>query len=365
MAVMISFGETLKLFNERRIGLIRDDLSENKSAVWVSAAEKVELSNIVEIINHTGGLFNVAISSARAEALMLSRMVRDDDNHADSLQFSSVEAREGVSTGISAADRLVTIRILGERIPSARKLVKPGHIFPYETRPGGVLVKNALPEAALDLVRIAGNSDAALFVDALNPQGEYLTADAQDKLCTELGITLINISDLIRHRLETEQLVTRIADAKLPTRLAGELRSYIYKSEIHDGEHLALIKGEISSDKPTLTRVQPEFTFTDVFGGANPPSRQQIDSSLNLIGKNGSGVLIYLRRPERGSLKEQVSDWQRSFEARSPAGMREYGLGAQILRDLGVRKIDLITNSKKNLVGLKPFGIEIVSQRGF
>ncbi|RIL00863.1 MAG: bifunctional 3,4-dihydroxy-2-butanone-4-phosphate synthase/GTP cyclohydrolase II, partial [Proteobacteria bacterium] len=173
---------------------------------------------------------------------------------------------------------------------------------------------------------------------------------------------LITLSALTRHRLENEALVYRAAEARLPTQLAGELRTFVYRSRLHHGEHLALVKGEIAPDKPVLTRVQPEFTFADVFGGDNPPSRAQIKRSLQAIGERECGVFVYLRRASEGQLSSQISRWEQRFNEKPASMMREYGLGAQILRDLGVRKVELLTGSKKNLVGLKTFGIEIVSQ---
>lgn len=361
-------------FKTRGIILLRDDASSRGHAVLVSAAVGMTPVRVNELIHLSGGLLFVAVTPQRASALMLSRMSRPKlapdpqtlPSRADSEERAicvSVEAREGVSTGISAADRAITIGILGESTPNPRRLVAPGHIFPVETRTGGVLVKNALPEGACDIVQAAGYTDAAVFIDLLDAAGDFLTIAAQDAFCTEHDIPQITLSELTRRRLSTEALVQRIAEAKLPTQLAGELRSFIYKSAIHEGEHLALVKGEISADKPVLTRVQPEFTFADVFGGASPPSRNILQRALKAIGDNGSGVLVYLRRPSMGELKQQISAHDPGLSAAPSTMMRDYGLGAQILRDLGVRKVELLTGSKRNLVGIRPFGIEIVSQR--
>jgi 3,4-dihydroxy 2-butanone 4-phosphate synthase/GTP cyclohydrolase II len=226
-----------------------------------------------------------------------------------------------------------------------------------------VLVRNALPEGALDIVRIANFTDAALFVDLLDENGEFLSLARQEKLAAERDLPTISLGDLIRFRLETEKLVTRVAEARLPTRIAGELRSCIYKSSVHSGEHVALIKGTIDPNKPTLTRVQPEFTFGDVFGGNNPPSRSQLHQALKAINDHGSGVLVYLRRPASGQLRQQVASWSAEYGHKPAWMMREYGLGAQILRDLGVKRIELLTGTPRNLSGLTTFGIEIVGQR--
>lgn len=356
-------------FKRSRLLILVDDTSPfSWRGALVSPAEEAtpELMNRVASIAH--GLFCVAISPERAETLLLGGMtgreIGPSDNQVHSaLKFlTSVEAREGVTTGISAADRARTVAILGERPPSARKLIKPGHIFPVAARAGGLLIRSGLPEGACDLVRTAGFSDAALFVDLLSPSGELMNEESLAGLSSASEIPLLTLSDLTRYRLETETLVTRVAEATVPTKLAGEIRTIVFRSEVSDGEHVALVKGELDPSQAVLTRVQPEFTFGDVFGGENPPSRSQLDSAMEKIGKRGRGVIVYLRRTSPGVLGVQVASWEKAYNTQPASMMREYGLGAQILRDLGVRQIELLTNSKKNLVGLKTFGIEIVKQ---
>lgn len=360
--------KSIQAFQSRKLAILCDESSASRRAVLVAPAQDISAQHINTILTLSGGLNFVAVSPTRANSLMLSRMARPklsaaaEESPAELDLCVSVEAREGVSTGISAADRATTIAILGEQNPNPRKLVMPGHIFPVTTREGGVLVRNTLPEGALDLVTISGYSDAALFLDLLDSNGELATPQHYEKVAADNEIPLLSLSDIIHYRLETEKLVTRIAEAKLPSSHAQGLRSIIYRSDIHNGEHLALVKGEIDPDKPTLTRVQSEFTFADVFGGKNPPTRHQLQNSLHAIEARGSGVVVYLRQASAGKLKEQVMHWQSTYQQKPAVTMREYGFGAQILRDLGVRKIELLTNSKKDLVGLKTFGIEIVSQ---
>lgn len=356
-------------FRARRISILWDDAGTRGRAVLVAAAQNISIDTVNELISLSGGLLFVAVTPERAAALMLSKMSRPQTHPTSVAEASqtnicvSVEAREGVSTGISAADRAATIAILGDEQPQPRKLVKPGHIFPVETRAGGVLVKAALPEAACDVVRIAGCTDAAVILDLLGPDGEFLDPSGQETFAATHRLPRLALSELTRFRLSSESLVSRVTEARLPTKLAGELRSIIYRSAIHEGEHLALVKGEIDPEQPVLTRVQPEFTFADVFGGDSPPSRKTIEHALRAIGEQGSGVLVYLRRPSLGELRQQVRKPQEDPSSRPVTMMRDYGLGAQILRDLGVRKVALLTNSKRNLIGIRPFGIEIVSQR--
>lgn len=365
-------GEFLKQFQKRKIGLLTDESGSIDRSVLVAPADQISADLVNEILKLSGGHIFVAISPSRADELTLPAMADPRIAHRRSFEPGatpimdacvSVEAREGVTTGISAADRAITIALLAENPANPRKLVRPGHVFPVVVRPGGVLERNALPEGALDLVKLIDLPDAAVFIDLLDCNGELLDHASSLALAKSHAIPAITLGDLIRYRLETEQLVYKVAEARLPTTEAGEVRSIIYRSKIYGGEHMALVKGEIDPEQPVLTRVQAESTFADVFGGNNPPTRDVLLQSLRAIGANGSGVLIYLRRTDSGYVKNQIENAE-SKSAHTPAAlMRGYGVGAQILHGLGVRKIDLLTSSKKNLIGLQPFGLEIVSQR--
>jgi len=277
--------------------------------------------------------------------------------------LESVEARHGVSTGISAADRAQTILTLADPHPRSKMIVKPGHIFPVAVREGGVLVKSTLAEGASDITNLAGFGSVAVLSEALTASGELLTEIDFEKLCTREKIPLIKLSQVINHRLRTERLVQRAASANLPTQLGGLLVSHLYHCPLHDGDHVALVKGNIQGDRPVLTRVQPEFTFADVFGGNNPPSRSRLQQALRAIEAEGRGIIVYLRRTEPGALSEQVNHWSEEFRHKGAYIMREYGLGAQILRDLGVTKVELLTDSQKNIPGLSTFGLEIAGYR--
>ncbi|MCB0310372.1 MAG: 3,4-dihydroxy-2-butanone-4-phosphate synthase [Bdellovibrionales bacterium] len=355
------------------IAILQDDASPERRAVLVTRAHDITAQTVNQLLEVTGGHLFVGISAARAQAFEIERMTRRYSQLAERSTDSacqmcvSVEAREGVTTGISAADRATTIRTLAAEVPHPRKIVKPGHLFPVVVRAGGVLVRNSLAEGAFDLAQIcwgnAPNSDAVVFIDLLGSDGNFLSDQEQANLAREKSWSLVSLGDLVVYRLEHENLVYKIAEAKLPSHLATGLKTYIYKSKVHTGEHLALVKGEIDSSLPVLTRVQPEFTLSDVFGGHTPPSRHQLHMALQAIEANGSGVLIYLRRPTSGYLQKQVECWRRQFDAKPAAMMREYGMGAQILRDLGVRKIELLTSNPKSLGGLETFGIEIVGHR--
>jgi 3,4-dihydroxy 2-butanone 4-phosphate synthase/GTP cyclohydrolase II len=367
---MSECSEKLEKFTKGRLAVLQDDLGDLQSVI-VAPAQEISDAEVNRILHMSGGLTFVALSPDRAAAFMLTPMASRDvssSSHTDKPRFSqltSVEAREGVSTGISAADRARTISILGARNPHPRSLVKPGHIFPVSTKTGGILVKAEIPEAALDLVKLTGFSDAALFVDLLDQNGSFVIGESVTKWATAHEIPLITISELIRHRLIKEPLVTKIAESRLPTVAGGDLKAIVYRSKINDVEHIALVKGQLRADKPVLTRVQVENTVADVFGGNDPATRVQISNALSTLQEGDSGVLLYLRRASLSDTfdPQAIDHSPQSQDHSAPAGMREYGVGAQILRDLGVSQIELLSSTKRTLIGLDSFGIRIVSQR--
>jgi 3,4-dihydroxy 2-butanone 4-phosphate synthase/GTP cyclohydrolase II len=364
---MSDFSQFLAVFKRTRLAILVDNLSSSRAAL-IAPAEEISPGQVNRIIGLSGGLTFVALSPQRAAAFMLATMARPSTSGPASFptsqtsQYVSVEAREGISTGISATDRAKTLEILGARIPQPRALVKPGHIFPVETREGGVLVKTAIPEGALDITKMVGATDAALYVDLLNSDGS-LMSEHQARACADReNVPITTLSDLIRYRLQQEPLVARVAEATLPTTLAGEVRSIVYRSHMSDIEHVALVKGDVRGDEPVLVRVQAEHTVPDVFGGRSPATRSHLQNSLKEIGQRERGVLLYLRRSfvdAKGSSVQHLQDNQANHSTRR---MREYGVGAQILRDLGVTRVELLTSSTHLLEGLPSFGITVVAQ---
>lgn len=363
---MDSFGNFLEHFRSARLGILIDDQGPHRAAL-VSPAQDASPSEINRILLLSGGLTFVALSSERAQAFMLEPMTRTPTRGPTRAtaplvqQFTSVEAREGVTTGISAQDRATTLRTLGHPTPQPRSLVKPGHIFPVATHDGGVLAKATLAEGALDCVRGAGFVDAALFVDLLSPSGDIATEKEVRALALREGLPIATLSELISYRLEREPLITRVAESTIPTALAGEVRAVVYRSRIHDVEHIALVKGDISPGRTALVRVHGENTLGDVCSAGPSSSRALLRSSLKAIGEHGCGVFLYIRRPHIEMNDSQGTE--SSFAPRSSVIMREYGVGAQILRDLGVSKIELLTSTPRALVGLPSFGLTVISQR--
>jgi 3,4-dihydroxy 2-butanone 4-phosphate synthase/GTP cyclohydrolase II len=364
---MSRLSQFLTVFKQTKLSILVDDLSSSRAAL-VAPAQDITPEQVNRILTISGGLTFVALSPERAAAFLLSTMTRPSSLRPQTLpvsqmaQYVSVEAREGITTGISAADRAKTLHILGAAIAQPRALVKPGHIFPVETRSGGVLVKTAIPEGALDVVTMIEATDAALFVDLLTKDGELMTERQAEDCARQEQLPLITLSELIRYRLQQESLVQRVAEASLPTTLAGEVRAIVYRSHIGDIEHVALVKGDVRGDTPVLVRVQAEHTVPDVFGGSSPATRSHLQNSLREIGERERGILLYLRRPfmdPKGSAVQHLKEPPTSPSARR---MREYGVGAQILRDLGVTHVELLTSSTNLLEGLPSFGITVIAQ---
>lgn len=347
--MMKDFESNLREFTRIKVGILFDDLG-SKRGILTSPAISVTEEIFTFYLNHSGALPFVALSENRANDLLLEPMTRGIFKGEYS-GFVSVEAREGISTGISAFDRATTIQILGERVPTPAQLVKPGHVFPIKTRPGGVLVNSELPEAALDLACLSGASDAALFMDLLSPEGDLLELKNITEIPALSAIPKFLLSDLIRYRLRHEKIIQRVTEAKLPTQLGGELRALLYRTSLSNDEHVALVKGTIDPEAPTYVRVQAENAFSDVFGG-DAHSRSVIQGSLTVLDEVKHGVLLYLRKP----LSPDTSQ-------KNPHMMREYGIGAEILRDLQVKKVILLTNNPRAISGLENFDLEIVETR--
>jgi 3,4-dihydroxy 2-butanone 4-phosphate synthase/GTP cyclohydrolase II len=376
-------GQTIEGFlnalKERKIAVIIDDCVSPSQGVLMMAAESATPGIVNELISLSRGILHIAITSHRGQRFQLAEMTRNSTDARFKPRYSalkayvSVEARVGVTTGISAADRATTLRALGSPQPDPKELVTPGHIFPVEGRTGGVLVRNTLPDAALDCARLIGATDAAAYCHCLDASGKLLDQPALHALATKHKLPITTISEIVQYRLSSEPLVTRIAQASLPTYHAGVVQAYSFRSRIYKGEHLALVKGEIHADQPVLTRVQAEATYSDVFGGPDSTSRRHLISSMELIGKRGHGVIVYLRKSSHGCLTEELnglgSPSPTNFDDpyatakldQSATGMmRQYGIGAQILRDLGISQVELISSRPGTPKGLFDFGLNIV-----
>jgi 3,4-dihydroxy 2-butanone 4-phosphate synthase/GTP cyclohydrolase II len=366
------FNQFINDYKASKIAVITDDIAKGSTQITsaiIAPIEDISPDVVNQITKITGGLFMVSVSEARANKLQLQPMPKRNfsENKLDKTStglnemFASVEARNNVTTGISASDRAQTLNVLGASVPNARAIVSPGHIFPILAKSGGILEKPAITEAALDCSTLAGFTDAALWVYLIDQNGVAYDPAKASTLAEKLNWPHINISDLLRHRLTIDATVREVANANLPTELGGDFKAYIFHSDIYQGEHIALVHGDISKE-PVLTRVQSESTLSDVFGGQQ--SKSLLEQSLKKIKDNGSGVLIYLRRSAAGQIANQIAaqiNPQTPSTANNMALMRNYGVGAQIIRALGIKKINLLSNSNKSIDGLGLFGVEIVS----
>ncbi len=355
-----------------KLVIVRDSQDRENEADLIMSAEKATAPNVNFMIRQGGGLICVAMTQDRAMKLGLPAMVRADEN-AQSLGCNftvTVDVRNGVTTGISAADRATTIRALANPKTQPDDLNRPGHIFPVRARQGGVLVRAGHTEASADLARLAGLKPVGVMCEILDRQGNPASPATVDRLAKRYSLKVINISDLAEYRRYTEKLVVRVATSELPTRY-GKFTIHIYDCPSMNREHVALVMGRTNRGRPTLVRVHSQCLTGDVLSSIRCDCREQLDASLRQIAKKGSGVVVYLSQEGRGiglankiraySLQDRGQDTVQANESLGlPRDMRDYSIGAQILADLGVHKIHLLTNNPKKISGIERYGLSIL-----
>ena len=364
--------EVVAAMRKGRMVIMTDDAQRENEGDLVLAARSVTPALINFMAREGRGLICAPVSQARAEKLGLSRMVPRNEEKFGTDFTVSVDAAKGITTGISAHDRSATLRVLGKASPKAEDLVQPGHIFPVRAKEGGVLVRAGHTEAAVDLAKLAGLGDAAVICEILNEDGSMARWADLMEFKKKHGLKLGTIQDLIEYRRRKERLVVREQVVKLPTE-HGMFDLYLYRTVTDGSHHLALVKGKPKAKDAVLVRVHSECLTGDVFASRRCDCGNQLHDALRRIAQEGTGVLVYMRQEGRGiGLPAKIQAYrlqEKGFDTVDAnrklgfsADLREYGIGAQILTDLGVRRMRLLTNNPKKVVGLAGYGLELVDQ---
>ncbi|MBE3072014.1 MAG: bifunctional 3,4-dihydroxy-2-butanone-4-phosphate synthase/GTP cyclohydrolase II [Acidobacteria bacterium] len=365
-------GSGIDALRRGQVIIVVDDEDRENEGDFVMAAEKVTPEAINFLARNGRGLICLSATPERLRALDLPPMVAENTTPLGTSFTVSVDAASGITTGISAADRARTVQVFIDPTTTARDLARPGHLFPLAAQPGGVLRRAGHTEAAVDLCRIAGLYPAGVLCEIMDEDGTMARLPRLREMADTFGLVIISIADLIAYRRRHEHLVHREADVALPTRF-GDFRLLAYTTTVDASVHLALVKGDVAREDPVLVRVHSECMTGDLFHSLRCDCGEQMEAALEAIDARGSGVFLYMRQEGRGigllnklkayGLQEGGAD---TVEANRRLGfaadLRDYGIGAQILRDLGIRRMELLTNNPRKVVGLESHGLEIVAR---